>query len=173
MSLTIETTESAVEITSPAASVVIESAPLASVTISDDGASITIEGELASVTIENAETSVVIENQAPAIVEINTIDTPAISLADHDALESLAHTIAESNDTEYVTDGDGYVTRITVWTSALHTRKIREKLLTYGADGPTLVVETQYDNTGAAVATLTKTFTYSSGVLVSTATVRS
>jgi hypothetical protein len=172
MSLTIETTASAVEISSPVSAVAIESAPPASVTISEDEASITIESAPATVTIDTLDASVTI-NTTQASIEINAIDTPAISLADHDALESLAHEIAESNDTEYVTDGDGYLTQITVWTSALHTRKIREKLLTYGADGPTLTVETQYDNTGAAVATLTKSFTYSSGVLVSTTTVRS
>lgn len=100
--------------------------------------------------------------------------TAPLDLATHDGLDSLAHAIAETSETEYAYDGDGNLTRTTVWTSSARTTKVREKQNTFVAGVLTQSVTTQHNSAGAIVSTLTKTFTYDGdGDLVTSTTTRS
>ncbi len=155
--------------------IALEHASPASVLLEDGAGDVAITSATpALVTIDTAATSLVIEQQSTASVSIDAASTPSVSLGQHDALDSLAHEINESSEAEFAYDGDGNVTRVTVWTSSARTTKVREKLLTYVAGVLTQSVTTQHDATGAVVATLTKTFLYDGdGDLVTSTTTRS
>lgn len=126
------------------------------------------------------ETTVVVLPQAPAamLVDLGGVGPQGppgpVDLAVHDALDSLAHDVAESSDTEFAYDGDGRLQRLTVWTNATRTTKIRERLVSYAGDAVSTTIERQYNNAGAVLATLTRTFVYDgNGVLLRIDAVRS
>ena len=153
----------------------IEHTAPATVTLEETTGDLTITRSApATVTIETASTTVAIVAQAPAVVTIDAESTPPLSLGEHDVLDSLAHEIAETSETELAYDGDGQLVRATVWASSARARKVREKLLTYAAGVLTQSVTTQHDASGTVIVTLTKTFTYDGdGDLVTVVTTRS
>lgn len=153
----------------------IEHTAPAAVTLDEVSGDLTITSSApATVVVETTSTSVEIVTQAPAVVTIDAESTPPLSLGQHDTLDSLAHEIAETSETELAYDGDGQLVRSTVWASATRARKVREKLLTYAAGVLTQSVTTQHDASGTVIVTLTKTFTYDGdGDLVTVVTTRS
>lgn len=96
-----------------------------------------------------------------------------ISEAQHENLDTLTHAIAETNYTE-ITRSSGQVSNVTVWETAAKLKKIREIAITRSSGQVSIVVETQYDATGAAIAgqILTRTVTRSSGQVSNIATVQ-
>jgi len=91
-----------------------------------------------------------------------------LSEAQHTALDTLTHEIAENSDT-VVTRSSGQVVSVVVWTDSGHTQKIRETLITRSSGQVSVVVTKQYDGAGALLNTYTKTITRSSGQVASIA----
>ncbi len=94
-----------------------------------------------------------------------------VDLAAHEALDTLTHRLAEDEDVEFAYSS-GDLMRVTHWTDAGRTTKIREIILSYTSGDLTGVVATQHDGTGAVIATLTKTLAYVGGVLDTVTAVR-
>lgn len=152
----------------PARPVVEVPAQVALVTLDrSTPAEVAVEAASAAlVTVEPASGDpTIVVSVTPATI---TIDGGSVAIADddHDARDTLVHEIAEDADVELAYDIDGNLERSTAWTSAVHTTKIRETLFVYDVDGNLIeTTTTQHDGTGAVVATLTKTLTYTSGDL--------
>lgn len=91
----------------------------------------------------------------------------------HEAYDTLAHEIVESNYQEYAY-ASGNVSSITYWTSSAKTLKIRETLYTYNVDDTVnTVTAVQYDGSGTATAQLSSTYSYNpDGTIASIETVR-
>jgi hypothetical protein len=96
-----------------------------------------------------------------------------ISEAQHEALDTLVHDVAETSYVE-VTRASGQVSNVTVWETAAKLKKVREAAVTRASGQVSVVVETQYDAAGLAIAgqVLTHTVTRSSGQVASIATVQ-
>lgn len=114
----------------------------------------------ATVVVETNSINVEVVVQSPAVVTIDAESTPSPSLGEHDALDSVAHDIVETSETELAYDGDGRLVRSTTWKTSARTLKIREKLLSYTSGVLVQSTTTQHDADGTAIVTLTKTFTY-------------
>lgn len=81
----------------------------------------------------------------------------------NETLDTLVHNIAEDSFDEVTYGGvcGERIDRITTWTDAGMTLRIRECLLTYDAGGRIdAVTTTQYGSTGSVVYTMTETFGY-------------
>jgi hypothetical protein len=96
-----------------------------------------------------------------------------ITEAQHEALDTLAHEVAETSYLE-VTRSSGQVSNVTTWETAAKLKKIRESAVARSSNQVSIVVETQYDAAGAAIAgqILTHTVTRSGGQVASIATVQ-
>lgn len=92
-----------------------------------------------------------------------------ISEAQHEALDSLVHDLAEDSFVEVVRSS-GRVTSIVVWTSPAKTTKIRETTITRASGQVSQVVERQYNGAGALVQTLTHDFSRTGGQIDSVET---
>lgn len=78
----------------------------------------------------------------------------------HEALDTLTHTIDETSYDEVIYSGSKPSAYI-VWTSAAKLMKIREEQYTYNDGKVSQVVTIQYDGTGAVKMTMTEVYTYS------------
>jgi len=84
----------------------------------------------------------------------------------HRVLDQLVHDIAENFfvDFDYLSSKKKRVTRMTYWTDASMTTKIRESLITYGSGDlkkkPIEVATIQFDGSGTEVERLTESITY-------------
>ncbi len=175
-SVSIETAALATVTTSTTrGSVTIETAAPATVTHDETAGSLTIASAApATVTVETTSSSIEITTQPPAVVTIDAESTPNVSLGQHDALDSLAHELAESCVTDYEYDGDGNITRVVTWASAARAVKVRERLFAYSGGLLATSTTTQHDAAGAVIATLAQAFTYDGdGNVTSKTTTRS
>jgi len=87
--------------------------------------------------------------------------------AAHEILPSLVHNIAQDSITDFVYS-DGQLSEAVVWKSVARTEKIKESLFSYTGPDLTEAIIKQYDAAGIVVKyTLTKTFSYLGGELVS------
>jgi hypothetical protein len=87
-----------------------------------------------------------------------------ITEAQHEALDTLVHEVAETSFTK-ITRVQGQVTNVTVWTTSGMTTKVRESIMTYSGGQISTLVEKQYDLLGVIIVgqTLTHTYTYVGG----------
>lgn len=85
---------------------------------------------------------------------------------------SLAHKVPHTADTELVYTGQD-LTRVTIWTDVSRTLKRRESTFTYSSGRLATATIIQFNDSGAAVGTLTKTFTYTGVDLTDVSTIRS
>lgn len=185
--LAVETTGSTLTVEASAAATVTVQVPSASYAIEvfeDDGGSIALTAEPARLAVElsindgarvTVEAGLLEASSTSAPIDALVVDVGGAGALDqsaHDALRTLAHSIAEPNETEYAYDGDGNPTRITVWRTSARTTKVRETTFTYDGSGNiATVVRAQHSAEGAVLATLTETFTYDGdGKLVTTTT---
>lgn len=83
-----------------------------------------------------------------------------MSEAQHEALDSLTHELAEDSFEELTYSGNK-VTNSTVWTSPAKTLKIRETQITYSSNKVSQAVDIQYNAAGVEVYRLTQVMTYS------------
>jgi len=82
--------------------------------------------------------------------------------AQHEALDTLVHRIAEDAHLELVRDGAGRLSSVIHWTDPTRTTKVREVVLTRDAqDRVSQLQEKQYDGAGTLIATLTTVLTRS------------
>lgn len=95
-----------------------------------------------------------------------------ITEAEHEALDTLTHEVAETSFTENAYTGSN-ITRSTVWTDVGMTLRIRESTFTYTGSRMTSAVFKQYDGAGAVLTTLTKTYAYTGSKLTGVTVVRS
>lgn len=94
-----------------------------------------------------------------------------VTPAEHEALDTLVHRLAEAAWEEFLYTGKNLTQRI-VWTSPARVLRIRDSTYTYTGSILTGAVTRQYDGAGVVVTTLTKTFTYAGNDLVSVTVVR-
>jgi len=94
-----------------------------------------------------------------------------MSEAQHRALDTLIHDIAEDSYEEITYSGKD-VTNITVWTDAGKTLRIREEQISYSQGRVSQVVTIQYDSGGLIEEQITETLTYTAGKVTSIARVR-
>lgn len=92
-------------------------------------------------------------------LEINSTIS-GITSGSHRDLDQLVHSIAESSNTEVITDSFGKTTRVTVWTDATRTVRIREMEWAYVLGRTATKVSRQYDAAGVLIETLTETYIY-------------
>lgn len=99
--------------------------------------------------------------------QIDTISASGITETQHKNLDQLVHDIAENGYTEYTYSGNKVSSEI-IWTTPDKTLKIREFSFVY--TGNKVLTETviQYNGAGAAVQTLTRTFSYTGNKIAST-----
>ena len=91
-----------------------------------------------------------------------------ISEAQHEALDTLVHNLAETS-YEEITRSGGQVTDVVVWTTSGKTTKVRETNITRSGGQLSQIVHKHYDGTGTIIAgqTLTGTVTRVNGQLES------
>ncbi len=91
-----------------------------------------------------------------------------ITPAEHEAIDSLVHSLAEDFHEEIVRTA-GKVSRVTHWTDGTKTTKIRETRITRSGGKVSSVVNEQYDGAGTLIVgqTLTETINRSGGKVVS------
>lgn len=96
------------------------------------------------------------------------LSATGITETEHRNLDQLVHDIAEDS-FEEVTYTGNKVTKLTVWTDAGKTVKIRETSVTYTGNQPTSIQTIQYDAAGVAMAgeTMTETISYSGSQITS------
>lgn len=114
--------------------------------------------DAAEVPYDNTTSGLVATDVQAAIDE--TAAGGGISAAQHEALDTLIHLIAENAYEEINYSGDE-VASVVVWTDSGKTKKIRETLYTYSGDEVATETVKQYDGTGALDETLTGTYVYS------------
>lgn len=79
--------------------------------------------------------------------------------AQHDALDTLVHDLAESSFLDLTRDSGGRIFSMVYWTNTTKTKKIREMMVTRDSQNRASVIqESQYDGTGALKGTLTTIF---------------
>lgn len=88
------------------------------------------------------------------------IDQIQADLANHDALDTLVHNIAEDSYVEYLYSS-GKVVSETHWDSPAKLIKIREFLYTYTGSKVDTETVNQYNSVGGLVQTLLRTYAYS------------
>jgi len=90
--------------------------------------------------------------------------------AQHDALDTLAHRLAESSHLQIVRDQAGRLSSLVHWTDANRTTKVRETAVLRDAVGrASQLQEKQYDEAGVLKATLTTVLTRDAAGRVSSA----
>lgn len=94
-----------------------------------------------------------------------------ITIGQHENLDTLVHKLAEDAYQEAVYSGNRLST-FTSYTDNAKTTKIREISLTYLGNNLATATIVQYNGAGAAVQTLTKTFSYTGSTLNSIDIVR-
>lgn len=95
-----------------------------------------------------------------------------ITLEEHEEIDSLVHSLAETSTTEITRNGSGQVTNVDVRTVPATGTLIRSTAITRDLFGRvTVVVENQHDETGTIIQTLTSTINRSGGIVTSVDTV--
>lgn len=97
-----------------------------------------------------------------------------ISAAQHEAIDSLVHRVAETSYVE-VTRTSGQVSSVIVWETSAKLKKVRETTVSRTSGQASTVVEKHYDAAGTVVVgqTLTHTIARSGGRVASIDTVQS
>lgn len=91
-----------------------------------------------------------------------------ISESEHEALDTLAHDLAESFYREYTYTG-WRVTNVTTWETVSKLKKIREEQITYSSGRISTQISIQYDSSGVESYRMTYTYTYT-GIRISSVT---
>lgn len=89
-----------------------------------------------------------------------------ISVATHEALNSLVHALARTCYTE-ITRTSGQVTNVTTWTTSSKTQKVREDQISRSSGAVSQIVRLQYDTSGTLAKTVTSVITRSNGAVAS------
>ncbi len=90
-----------------------------------------------------------------------------ITEAQHEALDTLTHEIAESSFDEFTYGVGNRIDNVTTWTDSGMTVKVREVAITYTGNKVDETVTTQYDGAGVAIAgqIITEVFSYSGNLV--------
>lgn len=94
-----------------------------------------------------------------------------ITEAQHEALDTLTHSLSESHYTEVLKTG-GKVSSVVEWETSDKLKKVRETVITRSTGKVSQVEVTQYDGSGNWKAKLTGTITRTSGKVSSISWVR-
>lgn len=91
-----------------------------------------------------------------------------ISLEEHETIDSLVHNLAETQTTEIIRSGPGNkITGVEVRTVPVTGTLIRSTSVTRAGGKVTQVIESQHDEAGAIIQTLTSTINRSGGKVIS------